>query len=107
MIGVQDYLYEPAGLALGVFLILFSMSFYGFSYAMKNKGTSVLISLILSILASWQLYRERFYGWEETIRFLFYVILIVFIVKIIWRFLKFVGGAFKKSSSKVREFRVR
>lgn len=67
---------EPAGLAVGIFIILFAVLNFMLSKFMKENKTSVVVSFALSAIAAWQLYKERFYGWEETLAVSLWIMII-------------------------------
>ena len=93
---------NPENLAFGVFIILCVISFYVFSKFMRNKGTAFVIALAISGLASWQLYRERFYGWEETLVFVLILAVIALFLRILWSFVRSTSTGFGKGLGRYR-----
>jgi len=52
---------NPLSLAIGVFIILFAVAFILLGKAFKNnKGAAIVVSLILAIVSSYNLFKERF-----------------------------------------------
>jgi len=73
---------------VGVLLFVF------LSYVMKkffrneNKGVAIIVAFVVSIIASWRLYIERFYGWEGTLIVVIYVLFGALILKMLWGFMR-------------------
>ena len=104
MVYGYDYLIgNPVGLAIGVFIILFAVTYSVLEQWFNNRGASLPTAFIVGALAAWNLYNRRFYGWEATIVFLLYVALMVLFLRMIWAFFKHLSGTagrFKSSFSK-------
>lgn len=79
---------HPESLAIGVFLILFAVTSYIMGKALGHKGSAVTIALVISLATAWQLYRERFYGWEGTLAFVIYVAVFAILLKILFMFFR-------------------
>jgi|SRR3989344_8453035 len=99
----ENYLQNPAGLAIGVFLIIFATSFYLLSKRI-DKGASLIISLALSFLSAWNLYARRFYGWESAIRTIFFIVVLVLIIKLTWSLLKLPFSTYKHGQDKLKGY---
>ena len=46
---------NPEALAVAVGVILFVLVFYGFNKISRNRGVSIVIAFVLSLIASWHL----------------------------------------------------
>ncbi len=92
------YFENPESLAIGVFIVLFALSFLILNrFLANNKGVSLIVALTISLIASWRLYNERFYGWESLLGFVIIIFVILFFLRIIWRFIGFGRQTFDKS----------
>ncbi len=85
----EYFVFQSAeGLAAGVFLVLFAAAYSVLIKFMKSKMPVFMISLIIAGIAAWQLYKERYYGWESLLAFLMIVFAIIIFVKIILSFFR-------------------
>lgn len=92
------YFENPESLAIGVFIVLFALTFSILNkFLVDNKGVNLIVALAISLIASWRLYNERFYGWETLLGFVIIVFVILFFLRIIWRFIGFGKQTFDKS----------
>lgn len=82
-----------SGLAIGVGLVFFAVAFYATNYFFKKKPLAVFVSIILSIIATWNLYKNDFYGMENVL----FPILLVIGVLIFLRILKPIFRSVKTS----------
>lgn len=85
---------NPTSLAIGVFIILFAVSYTAFNKAFnkKNQAVALIIALIISVLAALKLYTERFYGYEATLAVLIYILVIALFLRIAWAFVRHLRG---------------
>ncbi len=84
---------DPAGLALGVFIVLFAIFYFFLNRLLKNnRGMAILISFAISAVAAWKLLTERFYGYEETLAVFLIILVIAVFIRIFW-------GIIRKKSS--------
>ena len=66
--GIDYFLFEhPEALAVGIFIIVFAVGFEMIFKVFNNKAIALVISLIISSFAGFQLYKERFYGFEMVL----------------------------------------
>lgn len=81
---------HPEGLAIGVFIILFTLSYTILAKTAfkKNTALAIIISLIISGLAALKLMTERFYGYESILAVLMYIAIIGIFLKIAWAFIR-------------------
>lgn len=86
---IGEYFFENPevfiiAIAVLLFLVIFSVIARRY-----DKGMSVLIALAISGIASWSLWRNDFYGWEEIIVYLMYAAVIAVLIRVIvWPFVK-------------------
>ena len=71
---------ETLAVALG--LLLFIILFHLLSRRL-DKGPSIIVAFAASLIASWQIYTNEFYGFEKTLAFLLYLALIGIAVKFV------------------------
>ena len=88
------FIEHPEGLAAGVFLIIFTIAYTLILQLFKDRGTSLVIALVISTIAAWGLYRERFYGWEFSLGTIFILIVFVFGFWLIIRMFRGVRSGF-------------
>jgi|SRR3989344_5526702 len=93
---IPDYLLvrDPALLAFAVAIILFALAYVSLIRVIRNKGITLIISLIIALIVAWNLYRGKFYGWESVIAVLLIIVVAVILLKILWAFVKNVKVAF-------------
>jgi hypothetical protein len=89
---LTDYLTleNPEVLAIGVALILFTLCSTAFQRVMgrRQKGIAIIISLVVSAIASWKLYSENFYGWESTLVVILIIAVAAIFLRILWAFIR-------------------
>lgn len=84
---------NPEGLIVGVGIIVFALSltvmnrFFGGS----KKGLNIIIAFVITVIASWSMWKNDFYGFENGLAILIYILIGVICLKIIWMFLHGVG----------------
>ena len=87
---------NPESLAIGVFIALFTISFMVLIKPFKQRGITLIISLAISAIASWYLYKERFYGFEDSLAIILFIVVIAVFLKILWPFVKNLKKIFVK-----------
>ena len=80
---------NPEGLAIGVFIILFVISYSILSKFLKEKGINLIISFMISLIAARQLYKNRFFEWEASLAVMIIVIIAFILFKVFSSFFKF------------------
>jgi hypothetical protein len=88
---IEEYftLNNPVSLAIGVFIIIFALGFYLLDkFKPDQRGTMMAVSFLIASIASWQLYREKYYGWEGILVFIFAAVALILFFKIFWSFVK-------------------
>lgn len=88
---IEEYfrLDNPVSLAIGVFIILFALGYYFLNkFRPDQKGAMIAASLAIASIATWQLYKERYYGWEGMLIFVFAAVVLLLFLKILWSFVK-------------------
>ena len=87
---IMDYLtfQNPEVLAMCLGAILFIISFLVIQKFMRNKLISMIISIIVGLLAGWNLYNNRFYDLERPLAFCLILAMIGVLVKLIFSFVK-------------------
>ena len=84
---IEWFTFESTGaLAIGVFIILFAISNLVLRRFMQSKGVATVVALIVSIIATFGVYKNGFYGFEEEMATLIYVMVIVIFAVIIFSF---------------------
>lgn len=93
---ISEYLMlqNPELLAIGVFIILFAIAFSVLIRVIHNKGITLVVSLIIALIAAWNLYKGEFYGWESVIVVLLIIAVVVIFLKILWAFVKNIKTTF-------------
>ena len=90
---------NPTGLIIGIVVILFAISYYALVKMIRNTGLALIASIAISGIATWSLYKNDFYGWQDIIVFFIYIVVFIIFIKLIWSFFKYL----KKSKSKSYE----
>lgn len=91
----EGFFQNPESLAIAVALLIFIMSFVVLRKVTKmEKGVLLVISFVISVGVAWQLYKQRFYGWEGSLAVILVVIVIVLFVMILLAFIKFIRRNF-------------
>jgi len=87
---ITDYLtfQNQFGLLVGIAILVFIFSFLALSRAFKRAGKAVplVISLTLTAFVSWRLYVERFYGYEETLAVILYIVVAIIFIRLLLSF---------------------
>lgn len=86
---------DPIVLAIAAGVILFTALTILLKPAFKkNKGISVAIAIILSILTTRNLYQNRFYGLETQMALILTLVVLALFLKIIWGFARHTKTSF-------------
>ena len=80
---------EVVAIVIGI--MLFAMVFYILNKTNIDRGASVLIAIVLSILVSWNLYTNRFYGGEVILILIITLFVLAIVIRISWGILRFMG----------------
>ena len=83
------------GLAIVVGVLLFVIAYSVIGGFMKERGVSIIISLIIALISSYGLYKRRFYEWEGSLAIILVIVIIFIFVKLflpIWRNLRLSYG---------------
>ena len=76
-------------LAIGVFIILFVISYSLLLRFMKERGISLILSFVISLIAARQLYNNRFFEWEASLAVTIIALIAVVLFKAFSSFFKF------------------
>lgn len=79
---------NPEVLAFAAAVLVFIISFTAINKFIREKGAALLISVAISAIVGWKLYRERFYGWEISLALIFGLIALAIFGKILWAFIR-------------------
>lgn len=92
MILQNSLLNNPEVLTISLAIVLIVVFYFVFIkiFGVKNKGLVVLGSLVFASIASWNTYKNEFYGFGNIIAILIYIVVFIIFVKIIWSFIKHV-----------------
>ena len=78
---------NPGVLAVAIGVLTLLVVFHIFvKWFRGSKGISMVISIILGLIAGWNVYRTRFYGWENLLAVVIYVLVGLVIIRIVWSF---------------------
>ena len=88
---VSEYLVfeNPESFAIMLGILILVIVFYVLSRFNMNRASSLLIAIVLSLIVTWTLYRNRFYGWEATLAILIYILVAIIILRILWGFVRY------------------
>jgi len=88
--GISDYLIldNPEVFAIAVGVLVFVLANAVLGRFLHNRGVSIIFSLVVGIFTAWQLYQERFYGYEGTVIVIMYIVVAGILLKIFWAFVK-------------------
>jgi len=85
---VSEYFFQnPEVFAIAIGFIVCLVTFSVLSRRF-DKGSSILIGLVVGILTAYNLFINDFYGWEETLVFVIYLVVIALVIKIFIPFFK-------------------
>ena len=86
---------NPESLAIGVFIVLFAVTFSVLIRQTRlEKGICIFIALIVSLIAAWKLYSERFYDMEWLLAWVLILAVVGLLIKLFWPFVRHVRRSF-------------
>ena len=85
---------HPEALAIGIFIIMFAVLSYLLSKMNIGKMPAAISALSISLIGSWYLYNERFFGLEGILAFVIYLAVAALFLRILWAFFKFLKSSF-------------
>ena len=94
---VSDYLSfeNQETLAIAVGVLLFIIIVYLLKKVALPRGPGILIAFAFAVMATWKLYKERFYGWEGFLAFVLVIAVLGVLLKILIAFFKNVKHTFR------------
>ena len=91
---IVERMYEnPEGIAVGLAIVVFAVTYQVLKMIFRKtaRGVPILLSIIISILAAYNFYKNDFYGYIDAMALLFLAIAILIFLKVAWTFLKSMG----------------
>jgi len=89
---------EIFAVVLGILVFAIIFSFFQRKFISIPKGASILISFVISLVTTWQLYRREFYGYEASlVVLLYFLVIVIFLKLLIWPFFRRIKMTLGKS----------
>jgi len=96
---LTDYLVfeNPGVVAIAIGVLLFVVTYTILSRFIEDRGSTMVISIVLGIIGGWSLYTNNFFGWEENlIAILFIIVVVGIVLRILWAFVRGTGRHFRR-----------
>jgi len=79
---ITDYLVfeNPGVVALAIGVLFFIVMYTILSRFIEDRGSIMVISLVFAIISGWSLYVNNFFGWEENLIAILFIVVVVGIV---------------------------
>ena len=90
MVNIADFFRfeNPETLAVAIGVLIFVVSYFVLIRFFKAKGMTLLISFIIALIVTWNLYKERFYEWETGLAIVLVIIVVVILFRIVRGFVR-------------------
>jgi len=89
---LTDYLVfeNPGVVAIAIGVLVFVVVYTVLSRFIQDRGSTMIISLVLGLIGGWSLYVNNFFGGEEEnlIAILFIIVVVGIVLRILWRFIR-------------------
>jgi len=89
----QSYFFEnPEVLAVTLGILAFILAYYLLLKTNLARGPAMIVGIVIGAMTGYGLYRERFFGAENIIGIIFYIVVGFLILAIAWAFVKGFSG---------------